>query len=404
MVPSNTSSYQVSCSLKSKDDAVVQQVLQLLEAEKISYGVQNYDIVGTTIEDIFLDLMSKNDPNQLDMDSAGLENASPDSRPATPALLRKNDAPELSMKLASGRRVSPFRQAFTIFHKRFMILKRSWLTPALTVLIAIAGSCIPLVFMGHQPVSCGTRLSDSISIPLYLPDSPLIPFTFGFSSRAVNTPPGIIRSLGPSTDPLRVTDESDMTAFTDYINQNYRNLSLGGVAFDFDEGNTLVSWEGTPPGVMGLSMLNMASNVLYKQALNQTQNAGGVSPTTIIVTDFSPFPHMAAGTLVSLKWLTFFGAIMVSPLGGPDLCELVLTICGQSVYPAFFALYVSKERRSSVQAMQLSNGLSDPIGLWLGHLMFDTVFSVILTTITIIIFAAASNQFHGLGEMVSSDV
>lgn len=404
MVPSNTSSYQVSCSLKSKDDAVVQQVLQLLEAEKISYGVQNYDIVGTTIEDIFLDLMSKNDPNQLDMDSAGLENASPDSRPATPALLRKNDAPELSMKLASGRRVSPFRQAFTIFHKRFMILKRSWLTPALTVLIAIAGSCIPLVFMGHQPVSCGTRLSDSISIPLYLPDSPLIPFTFGFSSRAVNTPPGIIRSLGPSTDPLRVTDEPDMTAFTDYINHNYRNLSLGGVAFDFDEGNTLVSWEGTPPGVMGLSMLNMASNVLYKQALNQTQNAGGVSPTTIIVTDFSPFPHMAAGTLVSLKWLTFFGAIMVSPLGGPDFCELVLTICGQSVYPAFFALYVSKERRSSVQAMQLSNGLSDPIGLWLGHLMFDTVFSVILTTITIIIFAAASNQFHGLGEMVSSDV
>ena len=74
------------------------------------------------------------------------------------------------------------------------------------------------------------------------------------------------------------------------------------------------------------------------------------------------------------------------------------------MYPAFFALYVSKERRSSVQAMQLSNGLSDPIGLWLGHLMFDTVFSVILTTIIIIIFAAASNQFHGIGEMVSLNV
>ena len=310
MVPSIISPYQVSCSLRSKDDTVVQQVLQLLEAEKMIYGVQNYDIVGTTIEDIFLDLMDKNDPNQFHID---LENASPDSRPATPALVQKSNAPELSMKLASGRRVSPFRQAFTIFHKRFMILKRSWLTPMLTVLIAIAGSCIPLVFIGHQPVTCGTRLADSISIPLYLPNSLLIPFTFGFSSRAVNAPPGIIKSLGSSTNSLRVTDEPDMTAFADYINQNYRNLSLGGVAFDFNEDNTLVSWEASPPGVMGLSMLNMASNVLYKRALNQTQSAGGVSPTTIIATDFSPFPHMAAGTLTSLKWLAFFGAVMVSP-------------------------------------------------------------------------------------------
>lgn len=53
-----------------------------------------------------------------------------------------------------------------------------------------------------------------------------------------------------------------------------------------------------------------------------------------------------------------------------------------------------------MQAMQLSNGLTDPIGLWIGHLMFDTIFSVILTTIIVIIFAAVSNQFHGLGEMV----
>ena len=59
MVPSIISPYQVSCSLRSKDDTVVQQVLQLLEAEKMIYGVQNYDIVGTTIEDIFLDLMGQ---------------------------------------------------------------------------------------------------------------------------------------------------------------------------------------------------------------------------------------------------------------------------------------------------------------------------------------------------------
>jgi ATP-binding cassette, subfamily A (ABC1), member 3 len=73
----------------------------------------------------------------------------------------------------------------------------------------------------------------------------------------------------------------------------------------------------------------------------------------------------------------------------------------QAVYPAFFALYVSKERRSSVQAMQFSNGLSNPVGLWLGHLVFDSIFSLVSSSIIIIIFAAVSNQFHGLGLFVS---
>ena len=49
----------------------------------------------------------------------------------------------------------------------------------------------------------------------------------------------------------------------------------------------------------------------------------------------------------------------------------------------------------------MSNGLSDPTGLWLGHLLFDSIFSVILATLIVIIFAGASNQFHGLGLFVS---
>ena len=55
-----------------------------------------------------------------------------------------------------------------------------------------------------------------------------------------------------------------------------------------------------------------------------------------------------------------------------------------------------------MQAMQLSNGLADPVGLWLGHLMFDSIFAIISASIIIIIFAAVSNQFHGLGLFVGS--
>jgi ATP-binding cassette subfamily A (ABC1) protein 3 len=77
-------------------------------------------------------------------------------------------------------------------------------------------------------------------------------------------------------------------------------------------------------------------------------------------------------------------------------------IVPQGVYPAFFSLYVAKERRSSIQAMQLSNGLTNPIGLWLGHLMFDMIISIFLSTVIIIIFATVTDQFHGLGLLVSS--
>jgi ATP-binding cassette, subfamily A (ABC1), member 3 len=76
------------------------------------------------------------------------------------------------------------------------------------------------------------------------------------------------------------------------------------------------------------------------------------------------------------------------------------------VYPAFSALYVAKERRSSVQAMQMSNGLSNPLGLWLGHLIFDFLVGVVIASLVVIIFAAAapSGSFSGLGFVVRTTV
>lgn len=51
--------------------------------------------------------------------------------------------------------------------------------------------------------------------------------------------------------------------------------------------------------------------------------------------------------------------------------------------------------------MQFSNGLSNPAGLWLGHLAFDTIFTVVASSITVIIYSVASNELHGLAFLVS---
>ncbi|KAG5653904.1 hypothetical protein H0H81_009496 [Sphagnurus paluster] len=354
-----TNLQQVCYHLKARDTAVVGEVLQLLDSEKDTYGIVSYDILGTSIEDIFLDLMTKNsssgDPEKSSTTSAKTETA---------------------MQLDNGRAMPPLRQALTIFYKRCLIARRSWLTPLLTILIAVAGSTIPLVLITGKSQSCTRTLGTSTSIPIFLPNSPIIPLSLDSSSRVLTSPPGIVSLLGSSATLLRTTNVTDNATFVDTIQQNYRNLSLGGISVDLASGASLIAWEASPPGLTGLSMLNLADNILFNNALNVLNNAGATP--IIIRPDYATFPPIGAGTLVSLRWLGFFGAVM-------------------AVFPAFFALYVSRERRSSVQAMQMSNGLGDPIGLWLGHLMFDTIVSTMLATIIIIVFAVAAPQFQGLG-------
>ncbi|EGN93723.1 hypothetical protein SERLA73DRAFT_97671 [Serpula lacrymans var. lacrymans S7.3] len=354
---------QASYHLKSKDPIVVEKALQLLEDEESTHHVASYDVIGTTIEDIFLDLMNKD---------ARLSIESPEKSLTSSMIMTEPTV----LQLTDGRPRSPFSQALTIFHKRALVARRSWLTPFLVVLIAVAGSCIPLFFLSGQAATCTTTYKNTTTIPLYLPDSPLELLAFGPSAQILTSPPNIVSSLGSTAMFLQTKNIANNATFVDTIQQDYLNISFGGISIDQQTGDSLVAWQASPPGLTGTSMLNLASNVLYNRALN---NSGNTAETpSLIMAYYSDFPPVAEGTLVDLKWIAFFGASM-------------------AVFPAFFSLYVSRERRSSVQAMQLSNGLSDPIGLWLGHLMFDTIFSVTLATIIIIIFATVTSQLHGLG-------
>ncbi|KAH9885418.1 P-loop containing nucleoside triphosphate hydrolase protein [Cubamyces lactineus] len=367
---STSAPHEVSYHLKLKDAAVVQEVLSLVEDNQDAYGVSSYSVMGTSIEDIFLGLMhddTRNEDKELEKSgSAETPSLSTSPTPTPPVL-----------ELTNGRRRSPLSQALTIFHKRVLIARRSWLTPCLALLVGVAGSCVPIFFLSNRAQTCVRTFRSVPTTPVYLPDSPLGFVTeFALQSRVLASPPGIITALGNTTRSLLVDNIPDQATFVQTIDQTFRNQSFGGVSVDPQSGEALVAWEATPPGFTGLVMLNLASNILYNQALNATGRTAD-SPS-LILANYQAFPGIAAGTLVALKWVAFFGAAM-------------------AVYPAFFSLYVAKERRSSVQAMQLSNGLSDPIGLWLGHLLFDSIVGVINATLIVVIFAAATNQFHGLG-------
>jgi hypothetical protein len=57
------------------------------------------------------------------------------------------------------------------------------------------------------------------------------------------------------------------------------------------------------------TMMNLVTNILYNQVLNQSGNIA--STPNLIYVNYAAFPHLAAGTLVDLEWVVFFGAAMV---------------------------------------------------------------------------------------------
>ncbi|KAF7354426.1 hypothetical protein MVEN_01131600 [Mycena venus] len=84
--------------LGSKDPHIVGRVLGHLDTQSAKYEIVSYDVLGTTIEDIFLDVMAK---NQVD---AVIEEDSTPVHAVAPA----------GLKLANGRATSSFRQALII--------------------------------------------------------------------------------------------------------------------------------------------------------------------------------------------------------------------------------------------------------------------------------------------------
>ncbi|TFY63698.1 hypothetical protein EVJ58_g3098 [Rhodofomes roseus] len=375
--------------LNAKDPSTVHKVLDVMEGEREAGKLASYSVLSTSIEDIFLGLMHANNAGTPES-SERSSSASPSPVPGEHDKVEKTTGsallPVLShgnapvLELTTGRKRSPLSQALTIFHKRAMIARRSWLTPLLAVLVAIGGSCVPLFFIaGRARPACVQTYHNAIPIPLYAPESPIVLAGANYTvpgEQILQSPPGLLSSLGSTMELVPIRNISDNSTFVSTINQNYQNLSLGGVSMDLDTGSMLFAWEATPPGYTGLVMLNLASNLVYNHALNSS--GARLAVPRVIATNFENLVGFNAGTLVALKWLAFYGAAM-------------------SVFPAFFSLYVSKERRSAVQAMQLSNGLANPVGLWLGHLMFDTCFSIVIASVIIIVFAVASNQFAGLG-------
>ncbi|KIM34443.1 hypothetical protein M408DRAFT_60324 [Serendipita vermifera MAFF 305830] len=367
-------------ALKTKDAHIVRQVLDILEDEKRLGSVTGYEVHGTTLEDIFIGLMGRD--SQL---AEGRRIEEKPEEPKEPMVSGSVDSGTLSvpkdplpLALSDGRQTWFFQQAWSIYRKRLLILRRAWLGPLLAMAIACSGACIPLFFMKDRVKDCVPDFRPVFARPLMLPWSQALSdaqaaIRAGTPTAAYQpliAPPNALDPLSAFFTNISVPFKplSDQQAFLNDIQTNARTLKLGGLFINPGANDSTVAFEASTI-VNAPTLVNLASNTWLADAVGAE---GDGAP--IIAAYYMPFNGRSGEQLTPMKWIGFFAATM-------------------GVFPAFFTLYVTKERRSAVQAMQLSNGIANPASLWFGHLMFDGMFGVIVSIIVAVVFSKVSTQF-----------
>ena len=283
--------------LKSRDTAIVGQALRLVENSKQELDIMSYDVLGTTIEEIFLDLLAIED-KEVEENS----DTSPVEKPSLSDLV-----------LSNGRMRTPWAQATTIFYKRALISRRSWLAPLLAMAVGISGAWWPIRFVKGGVVSCehfDNNRYDSILYP---------PTLYGNNNSIVASPPDLIPFANATLPELFVSQippgnalfmpfrpVDDQKALVETINQNYKNYSIsGGLSVNFEQQEVLVAYQMF---TTGLQMFNLVSNIYFEHAKNITNRT---PPANRIIASVGTLPKMSSESLATLQWLAIFGAAMV---------------------------------------------------------------------------------------------
>ncbi|KAJ4380361.1 hypothetical protein N0V86_004672 [Didymella sp. IMI 355093] len=325
-----------------------------------SKGVKNYDIVGPTLEDVFLAMAEEVKEHNL-MDASEQQ----------AMLSNKHDHPsdqvfdtDKGLEMGKGRGTSMGKQTLILMQKRWTILRRNFWPYVFALLLPIvAAGLVTLFLKNYTAVGCdpGETSNDPQVFTLANTDAiPLIPI--GPTSLVGDAISQIVERTGINTDSFHIVDTLD--EFNDYVQTRFHNITPGGFFIRENE-PTIMAYLGNGGVVGGLITLNTLDNVLSNVAISTQYQQFAV-----------PFAPSMGDTL---QLTLYFG----------------LAMC---VFPALFALYPTQERLRKVRALHYSNGIR-AVPLWLAYTAFDFIFVLIIAGVTTAIFAGASSAFYGPGYM-----
>lgn len=318
------------------------------------HGVKNYDIVGPTLEDVFLANAEEVKEYHL-MDAEKDEQSGVVTSKGLDVPLVETSSSDKSLEMGKGQGTSMVKQTLILIQKRWTILRRNFWPYVFAVLIPIvAAGLVTLFLKDYEAVGCdpGASANDPEIFSLANINAiPLIPV--GPRNLAGPVVQTIIERTGISNDSFHIVDTLD--EFNDYVQTRFRNITPGGFFLRENE-PPVMAYLGNGGVIGGLITLNSLDNILSNIPISTQYQQFAV-----------PFaPNMGD----TLQLTLYFG----------------LAMC---VFPALFALYPTQERLRNVRALHYSNGIR-AVPLWLAYTTFDFFFVLVISAVTVAIFVGVS--------------
>ncbi|VUC26571.1 unnamed protein product [Clonostachys rosea] len=327
------------------------RLLRKLEAQ----GVSDYEAEGPTLEDVFLQVASK-------------DSRSHSTSPQTTEEIHRsterfgNEMYEPSTKqegkmftLQSGQKTTVFTQMKILLHKRFTLFRRSPVLHLASILIPVVSvSCCTIFLRNLSVASCAP--DDAAQGPATDPSLSISYMRFIAGPRQKVSTNSIERALGGQ--PREVIMVDTLAELNDKVKVEFGNLT--GAFYLGDE--PTFAWLAEESPAFG----HVTQNILDNLLLNTT-----------IDSSFEPLMTPATGDIGSLIIFT--------------------TICGlaMAVYPALLGLYPVFERLKGIRAMHYSNGIQ-AIPLWLAYLASDFSVTLVVSTVSVIVLSASTSVWYHL--------
>lgn len=342
------------------------------ELEKV--GIHDYRYSGPTIEDVFLELAEEiRDEEVMRNEKIALKSGK------LAEDVNAQDAgasDQQQLQLVDGQRIGYFKQGMILFGKRMVILKRNWVLYLIAFALPIVAAALTALYVkGKSPTGCSPldQVSTSTTQDAFTQNKNRNTIRF------VAGPPAALAGVDVASlfKPVIGGNVTSATAglasaalsniylvnsyndFNDYIAAHRRNLTTG---FWFGDSSV-------PP------TFAWAGNIYLTSSLTAQQFFDVILTNTSIATSFSSFD------------------VPFNPGIGDALNLAIYIGLALSVYPAFFALYPSNERRRYVRALQYSNGVR-PFPLWASYLLFDFIIVLISAAIVTALWAGMSNVWY----------
>ena len=305
----------------SNDIGIVRKLVLQLQTERAK-GTANYSyqINSATLDEVFIDLNAERQEGPASSASTlavpltdNIASTGPlasdniigekmlGEKDLESAIEDSSMSQDRGLVLTPGRKPTRIRalfaDAYTIFLKRCIVARRSWLLSIVAIIIVICASCIPLFFIKDRQQTCAVVLNEQYLQQLTYPYS----YYLFAESPVVLAPAALAQTFGAVPNAEAYTRiVADNASFVSLFETDYTNLTFGGLSLASGSAQSLFAFEGSALENKGLSALNLLNNVMLDEI-----SPSAASPFRINLS----FRYLAspsfASTASAFKWLAF---------------------------------------------------------------------------------------------------